>query len=76
MEQWTVMSQSEREKKKIIVVSACLSRVVTAERWLLRLFVVSAALREREEEPGYRRVGEKDKKKKKMIGTYCLKKKD
>lgn len=41
---------SQTGGKKIIVISPCLSRVVTAERWLLRLFVVSAALSKREEE--------------------------
>lgn len=51
-----------RRQKKIIVIAACLSRVVIVERWLLRLFVVSAALgeKEEEEESGYRRLeGEK-----------------
>lgn len=37
------------EGEKIIVILACLSRVVIVERWLLRLFVVSAAFCEEEE---------------------------
>ena len=40
----------KKKRKKIIVIPACLSRVVTVERWLLRLFVVSAALSEEEED--------------------------
>lgn len=46
--------------KKIIVILACLSQVVIVERWLLRLFAVSATLSE-EEESGYRRPEGKDK---------------
>lgn len=49
------------EGEKIIVISACLSRVVIVERWLLRLFVVSAALSEEEEKSGYRRPERRDK---------------
>lgn len=53
------MSQGGEGKKNIVIL-ACLSQVVIVERWLLRLFVVSAALSE-EEESGYRRPEGKDK---------------
>lgn len=64
-----------RGRKKSVIL-ACLSHVVIIERWLLRLFVVSAALSE-EEESGYRRLKRKDKRtaelqKQKMIGTKML----
>lgn len=51
-------------REKNIVISECLSCVVIVERWLLRLFVLSAVLSEEEEdeeEYGYRRLERKDK---------------
>lgn len=41
--------------KEMIVISVCLNRVVTVEKWLLKLFAVSDALSE-EEGCGYSRL--------------------